>query len=154
LRGERLPRSPKWTLNAVGQYDFHVTENTKSFVRLEWSYRSKTTSDIEALATQLQPLDNATTTALGLDTSFNGTGSGNGISIPWPRDPFPFVVPEFGVFNLRAGVEGDRWSIIAYVENLADNHYYTGTQENFGLGGIRIRPHPRIYGISLRLWSK
>ncbi len=56
--------------------------------------------------------------------------------------------------QLRAGIEGDRWSIIAYVENLMDNEYYTGTQENFGFGGIRIRPHPRIYGISFRLWSK
>ena len=35
---------------------------------------------------------------------------------------------------------------MGYVENLTDEAYYTGTGENFGLSGFRLRPHPRIWG--------
>jgi iron complex outermembrane recepter protein len=154
LKGERLPRAPEWTLNLAGQYNFQVADDFRPFVRLEWTYRSETFSDIEAIATQLQPLDNAVTRERGLDTAINGTGSVNGVVVPWPRDPFPFVVPAFNVVNLRAGIEGRRWSVTAYVENLLDEQYYTGTQENFGLDGIRLRPHHRIMGINFRWRSE
>lgn len=154
LQGERLPRAPEWTLNLAGQYNFQTAVDFQPFVRFEWTYRSETFSDIEAIATQLRPLDNAVTRERGLDTSINGTGSVNGVAVPWPRDSFPFVVPAFDVFNLRAGIEGRRWSVTAYVENLFDEQYYTGTQENFGLGGIRIRPHHRVMGINFRWRSE
>ena len=32
-------------------------------------------------------------------------------------------------------------------DGICDN--YTGTQENFGLSGIRLRPHPRFFGGSV-----
>jgi len=32
------------------------------------------------------------------------------------------------------------------VQNAGDEEYYTGTQENFGISGIRLRPHPRVVG--------
>ena len=51
--------------------------------------------------------------------------------------------------NLRGGFEWERISITLYVENVFDEEYYTGTQENFGLSGIRLRPHPRTYGATL-----
>ena len=86
--------------------------------------------------------------------SLTVTGFGNGVPFPWPRDSFPTRVPSYDVVNLRAGISGDRWSITAYIENVFDKNYYTGTQENFGLGGFRIRPHFRIAGVNLRLYSK
>jgi len=85
---------------------------------------------------------------------FNGTGFGNGVPFPWPRGAFPSLVPSYDVFNLRAGISGDRWAITAYIENLTDENYYTGTQENFGFGGFRIRPHFRVAGINFRLFSE
>ena len=32
------------------------------------------------------------------------------------------------------------------LQNLNNEEYYTGTQENFGVSGIRLRPHPRVIG--------
>jgi iron complex outermembrane recepter protein len=154
LKGERLPRAPEWTLNLSGQFTLPTIGIAEPFVRLEWSYRSETTSDIEAIATQLRPLDNEVTRARGLDTAIDGTGSVNGVAVPWPRDSFPFVVPSFDVVNLRAGIRGERWTLTAYAENLLDEQYYTGTQENFSLGGIRLRPHHRVLGITFRWLSE
>lgn len=153
LDGETLPRSPKWTINLFGQYDYQVM-GLDSFLRAEWTYRSSIRSDIEATVSGLPILDNAVTQERGLDTLFGGTGTGNGLVFNFPRGDFPFEVPSYDVVNLRAGISGDRWSITAYVENLFDKNYYTGTQENFGLGGIRIRPHFRVAGLNFRLYSK
>ncbi len=145
IDGKRLPRSPEWTLNFVGQYERPLTTDYDAFVRVEWSYRSETFSDIEALASVTEPLD---------IPGFGNSVSGVGYTILYPRDDFPFRVPSFDVVNLRAGVNTDRFSITAYVENLLDDNYYTGTQENFGLGGIRIRPHHRVAGIEFRIFSE
>ncbi|MBT7951367.1 MAG: TonB-dependent receptor [Gammaproteobacteria bacterium] len=153
LDGVTIPRSPKWTINLFGQYDFTV-KGLDSFVRAEWTYRSKITSDMEAAVSELPILDNAVTAARGLDTSFGGTGFSNGFAFPWPRVGSPSSVPSYDVTNLRAGISGERWSVTAYVENVFDKNYYTGTQENFGLGGFRIRPHFRTAGINFRLYSQ
>ncbi|NKB36968.1 MAG: TonB-dependent receptor [Gammaproteobacteria bacterium] len=153
LDGETLPRSPKWTINLFGQYDFEIA-GMESFIRTEWTYRSSIRSDIEGVVSGLPILDNAVTTAQGLDTLFGGTGTGNGLDFTFPRPNFPLRVPSYDVVNLRAGISGDRWAVTAYVENVFDKNYYTGTQENFGLGGFRIRPHFRTAGINFRLFSE
>ena len=152
LDGVTLPRSPETTVNLFGQYNFEVS-GLASWVRLDWSYRSEITSDIEATVSQLNIEDTAVSAALGLDTEFNGNGLGNGVPFPWPRGAFPSLIPSYDVLDLRAGISGDRWAITAYVENLTDENYYTGTQENFGIGGFRIRPHFRNYGIQFRFFS-
>ena len=71
-----------------------------------------------------------------------------------PGPPFRSGSPSYDIVNLRAGISGERWSITGYIENLFDKNYYTGTQENFGLGGFRLRPHFRIAGVNLRIYSK
>jgi len=53
------------------------------------------------------------------------------------------------VFNLRAGFDWERVALTVYAENVSGEDYYTGTQENFGLSGIRLRPHPRTYGAQI-----
>ena len=153
LDGVTVPRAPKWTANLFGQYDVSMG-GLNGFLRAEWSYRSSITSDIEATVAGLEILDNEVTRERGYDTAFNGNGLGNGVPFSWPRGDFPVRVPGYDVVNLRAGISGERWSITAYVENVFDKNYYTGTQENFGLGGFRIRPHFRIAGVNLRLYSK
>ncbi len=39
LDGETIPNSPKWTMSADAEYNFNLTDNWESYVRLEWSYR-------------------------------------------------------------------------------------------------------------------
>jgi iron complex outermembrane receptor protein len=50
--------------------------------------------------------------------------------------------------NLRAGLKSDRFEIGAYIDNLLKEDYFTGTRDHFGLGGIRLRPHPRVWGVT------
>ena len=52
--------------------------------------------------------------------------------------------------NLRGGlIWSDQLEFNAYVVNVLDEEYYTGTGENFGLSGFRLRPHPRYFGGSV-----
>jgi len=61
-----------------------------------------------------------------------------------------YVVPSYDVVNLRAGYEyNDAWAVTLFVENLLGKKYYTGTQEDFGLSGFRLKPHPRIFGANI-----
>ncbi|MDP7153500.1 MAG: TonB-dependent receptor, partial [Gammaproteobacteria bacterium] len=61
-------------------------------------------------------------------------------------DEFPYRSPSYDVINLRGGYEWQSVSLVLYVQNAGDEEYYTGTQENFGVSGIRLRPHPRTVG--------
>ena len=90
------------------------------YVRADWVYRDESTADLEGAAAS----------TLGL--------SG-----------FPYQVDSFNVVNLRAGYSFGDWEVTGYIENATDEDYYTGTQDNFGLAGIRLRPHPRVVGIGL-----
>ena len=153
IDGVTIPRAPEWTISLFAQYDFDIGDKP-AWIRAEYSYRASTTSDIEAAVSALPILDNAVTQEQGLDALFNGTGFANGLAFPWPRDDFPSQVPSYDVVNLRAGISGERWAVNVYVENVFDDHFYTGTQENFGLGGFRVRPHFRVAGIKVRFFSE
>lgn len=120
LTGLELPKTPKWTLSTV--LDFSTTVRSgglEVYGRLEWNYRSSVKGDLEGVAAAQ-------------------------LNLP----EFPYNVPSYDVANLRLGVKADRWKVHAFVENLLSKDYYTGTSDNFGLAGIRLRPHPRVFGIS------
>ncbi|MEJ8566385.1 TonB-dependent receptor [Elongatibacter sediminis] len=116
LSGEDMIRAPEWTLNLQSQYSFPIQisgfSGLEGYVRGEWSYRSETVPNIEAILTP----------------------------------GFPNETPAFDVLNLRLGAESDAGRFEVFVENALDEDYYTG-QSNFGFGGIRVRPHPRIWGV-------
>ena len=135
LKGQPLPRSPEWTWNASADYFIPMGSN-EAFVRLEWIYRDESFSTIEDV-TYLQ-----TSNAPILD------GGGNVVAVvPDRSDGFPFVAPDYHVFNLRAGFNlGEQWRFLVWIENLADEDYFTGAGDNFGLSGFRLKPHPRVYG--------
>jgi iron complex outermembrane receptor protein len=65
-----------------------------------------------------------------------------------PYGEFPYKVPAYNVVNLRGGFDWERASVNIYIKNLADEHYYTGTYQKFGLSGIRLRPNPRTIGLT------
>lgn len=123
--GERLPATPEWTWNAALTYRRPVLTGFDGWVRLEAFGRTESRSDLEAVAQLADP-------SLGLPE-------------------FPYLVPGFSVVNLRVGVDHENFSLNAFVENLLEENYYTSTSENFGLSGMRVRPHPQTAGVRLRV---
>lgn len=123
LSGQSLPLTPKVTASAALEYGFDFGDSGwDGFVRAELTYRSSTSSNLEAVAS------NAGVLAL---------------------PSFPYQIDSYQVVNLRAGVESEDWRVNAFVENLTDKEYYTGTGDGFGLAGIGLRPHPRVIGLKL-----
>ncbi len=132
LKGLDIPKTPELTANAYAEFNWPMGTST-GWVRGEYLYRDGQYADIEALANQ-QTL---------------GPSPNQGLTRVVPADQFPYKVPSFDVVNLRGGLEWQKLSFALYVQNVLDEEYYTGTQENFGLSGIRLRPHPRTYGANV-----
>ncbi|MBL4671437.1 MAG: TonB-dependent receptor [Arenicella sp.] len=121
LTGLDLPKTPDFTFGTILDYTTNIGANdTEGFVRFEWSYRSDSRGDLEGVAA----------TQLGLPD-------------------FPYNIPSYDVANLRFGIRNTKWRVNAFIENLFEEDYYTGTSDNFGLAGIRLRPHPRVYGVKV-----
>jgi len=118
LTGLDLPKTPEWSVGTSLDYVTELAGSREAYLRLEWSYRSDMKGDLEGVAA----------TQLGLPD-------------------FPYNVDSYSVANLRAGIVDSKWRLNAYVENLFDEEYYTGTSDNFGLAGIRLRPHPTVFGV-------
>ncbi len=134
LKGVTLPRSPEWTATVSAEYRQPVGLG-EAWFRADYIYRDSQTTDIEG-ATYTQ-------------TSGRVTPAGTGF-VPANPSGFPYVAPSYNVVNLRAGYEySEGLSVTLFIENLFEEDYYTGTQEDFGLSGFRLRPHPRIYGANV-----
>lgn len=119
LTGLDLPKTPEWTLGASLDYVKPFgSAGREAYARLEWNYRSEMKGDLEGVAAA----------QLGLPD-------------------FPYNVDSYNVANIRLGISDPKWRLNAYVENLFDEEYYTGTSDNFGLAGIRLRPHPTVFGV-------
>ena len=138
LKGEPLPRAPELTFSLAADYEFTL-DQWDGWARLEWIYKDSQFSTIEDV-TYLQ-------TSGATIYSDPLTQEDWIAQVPSRTDGFPFRTPEADIFNLRAGVHLNAcWEVVAYVENLTNEKYYTGTGENFGFSGFRLRPHPRIWG--------
>ena len=134
LKGLDIPKAPELTFNISGEYRFPIG-NSEGWVQLEFIHRDGQFSDIEGL------------TYLQTDgPSPNGGPARNSVA---ELGDFPFKTPDYDIWNLRAGFDMDHWRFSAYVQNLSEEEYYTGTQENFGVTGMRLRPHPRTIGGSI-----
>ncbi len=132
LRGLDVPKSPKLTASLSGEYRWPFAAG-EGWLRVEYLHRDGQFSDIEAVTWPQhhagQPSPNA------------------GLVAPIAPDGFPYRTPDYDVVNLRAGYEwNEKVSFNVFVANVFDEEYYTGTQENFGISGIRVRPHPRTFG--------
>ena len=122
LKGLEIPKAPETTLNLFAELRYPFGNN-EWWLRGEVVSRDGQYSDIEGLTNQ-QTL------------AFREVGPGE----------FPYLSPSYTVFNLRGGIDWERFGVVLYVQNAGDEEYYTGTQENFGVSGIRLRPHPRVVG--------
>lgn len=125
LKGLDLPKAPDNTLSLFAEFRYPMGGN-EWWARAEFISRDGQYSDIEGL-TNLQT------------RNFREVG---------PNE-FPYLSPSYDLLNLRAGVEWERVGVTVYVQNATDEEYFTGTQENFGISGIRLRPHPRVIGGSV-----
>lgn len=131
LGGLGLPRAPEWTYNASLDYRFPIAGN-EGWIQLEFIHRDGQFADIEALTYK--------------QTDGPSPNQGLARNSIATHGAYPFRTPDYDVWNLRAGFDMKNWSFSAYVQNLAEEDYYTGTGENFGASGFRLRPTPRIIG--------
>lgn len=66
------------------------------------------------------------------------------------QEGFPWEVPSYDFFNLRAGVQGEQYSVALYIENLFDDTYYTNAYQKAFSGGLHIEPGVQRYGVRAR----
>ena len=133
LEGLELPRSPDLTGSISAEYrrEFGTGEG---WARLDFIYRDEQTTDVEGMTFE--------------QTRGRVTPAGSGFAPP-VINGFPYIAPSYEIVNLRAGYRLGNIEVVGFVENLFDKEYFTGTQEDFGLSGFRLRPHPRIFGGSV-----
>ena len=122
LKGLEIPKAPELTTSFTGEYRWPIADN-ELWVRVEYIYRDEQYSDIEGLT--------------------------NKQHTPGLNNEFPYLAPDYELVNLRAGFDTENVKVSLFIQNLTDEEYYTGTQENFGISGIRLRPHPQIIGGSV-----
>lgn len=134
LQGLEIPKAPELTFNISGEYRWQIGQND-AWVQLQFIHRDGQFSDVESL-TYLQTDEG----------SPNGAPPRNSVAT---FGDYPFRTPDYDVVNLHAGFEMEKIAFTAYVQNLFEEEYYTGTQENFGVSGFRLRPHPRVLGFNV-----
>lgn len=131
LQGLDLPKTPEWTYNSTLEYRVPIGAN-EMWVQLDYVHRDGQFADIEALT--YQQTDGPSPTRGLARNSIATFGE------------YPFRTPDYDVWNVRTGLDIGQWGLNAYVQNLFEERYYTGTQENFGASGYRLRPNPRTIG--------
>lgn len=65
-------------------------------------------------------------------------------------DTFPWKVPAYDFFNLRAGIRHDNYSVTAYAENLFDSKYYQNAYVKAWAMGVALEPSYRSYGVRFK----
>jgi len=126
VSGKPLPRTPEWTFTALADWGFDFGNSWSGFVHFDWSWVDKQFSNIEAIGALV-----------------GETVSGQPFNLP----TFPYQIDSYSVANLSGGVNNDNFRISVYAKNLFDEQYYTGTADNFGAAGMRLKPHQLNYGI-------
>lgn len=132
LQGLELPKAPELTANFAAEYRWPIGTN-EAWLRTEYIHRDGQYSDVEGLAWK----------------QIRGKYIPGSTNLVPATGSFPFESPTFDLVNLRGGIDFERLELSMYVQNLAGETYYTGTQDNFGLSGIRLRPHPMVIGASV-----
>ncbi|OGT84879.1 MAG: hypothetical protein A3H91_05855, partial [Gammaproteobacteria bacterium RIFCSPLOWO2_02_FULL_61_13] len=135
LQGLSVPKSPELSASLSGEYRWPMMTG-EAWLRLEYIHRDGQYSDTEALTWEQH------------HATPGGTPTQGGGLIP-NTGSFPYKTPDYDLLNLRAGFDWNDWGFNFYIQNLTDEEYYTGTQENFGISGIRLKPHPRFFGGSV-----
>lgn len=67
---------------------------------------------------------------------------------------YPWDVPAYNVWNLRAGIIRDNWSVTAFAENLFNRKYYSNAYEKAFATGMFLEPSYRNIGVRLTVRTK
>ena len=65
-------------------------------------------------------------------------------------DGFPWKVPSYDFFNVRAGIRHENFTITGYAENVFNSHFYQNAYRKAWAGGVSLEPSMRSYGIRVR----
>jgi iron complex outermembrane receptor protein len=119
--GNKSPYTPEWTANIAGNLDFPITADmdfitsvTVSAVGPTWFHT-------------MQDDDNVTLNEL----SFPGLGTANYARTE--RDTYTTI-------DLRLGLQGERWSLVAFAKNITDEEYLEEAIPAPEFGGSFIHP--------------
>ncbi len=67
---------------------------------------------------------------------------------------FPWDVPSYNLWNLRAGYTHDNWTVTAFDENALNRKYYTNAYEKAFVTGMFLEPGYRNIGVRLTVRTK
>jgi iron complex outermembrane recepter protein len=67
---------------------------------------------------------------------------------------FPWDVPSYNLWNLRAGYTHGDWTVTAFDENFLNKKYYTNAYEKAFVDGMFVEPGYRNIGIRLTVRTK
>jgi iron complex outermembrane receptor protein len=127
--GNKSPHTANYTINLGTQLDLPVS-NTIDFVTRA-DYRITGPTWFHTLQNNTNP------------TLFSGLLPGSALALPAFVGDADLSVTKresFGVMNLRVGVEGESWSIIAFADNLFDKKYLSEVITAAEFGGSFISP--------------
>ena len=127
--GNESPYTPEYTLNVGGDVTFPINRDMEFLVRADAQLIGPTwfhTVQEGDQATIFNPLFE-----LGFGAGAGGLGTGNFANAR--RDAYTTV-------NLRAGVQTDRWSLMAFAQNLADENYLEEVIPAPEFGGTFLAP--------------
>ena len=65
-------------------------------------------------------------------------------------DVFPWYVPSYDFFNVRAGVRHKNFTVTGYAENVFNSHFYQNAYRKAWASGVSLEPSRRSYGIRVR----
>lgn len=115
--GNTLPLAPKRTTTLAAEYGHGVGADRRAFVRAEYIDRGLTYTSFDAI-----PL-------------FDNVQSLGG------------YVPAYHTWNLRLGLQGERYSAVAFVENVGNDDYVVGGRLDNFTSGNPVVLSPRRYGL-------
>lgn len=130
--GNKSPYTADYTINLGTQLDLPVTDSVNFVSRAD--YRITGPTWFHTLQDDPNP------------TLFSGLLPGSALALPAFVGDADYSVTRrdtFGVFDLRIGVETDRWSLFGYAENLFNKKYLNEVITAVEFGGSFISPGGR-----------
>ncbi len=130
--GNKSPYTADYTINVGTQLDLPVSDSIDFVTRAD--YRITGPTWFHTLQDDPNP------------TLFSGLLPGSALALPAFVGDADYSVSQrdtFGVFDLRVGLDADRWSITAYAENLFNEKYLNEVITAVEFGGSFISPGAR-----------
>lgn len=121
LKGDPIPNAPNLTLNGSGQYSRPLSGDLMGRLRLDWAY-------VGTSRTEFRPKGPE-------DLGFHR---------------FTEKIGGYNLFNIRASVEGPRWTASAFIQNMFDRRARVDAlaQDQDPLSIVTVRP--RTIGVNVR----